>query len=315
MNDKKERSFEIKSEKNKEIISKYYEEISIYPLLTFQEEVEMSKRIRLLKNKISNKDSVSNDQKVSEIDLKSFEQEVIYLKQKITQANLRLVVSIAKRYKSSGLNLLDLISEGNLGLISAVDHYDYSKGCRFSTYGTWWIKQSIMKAISDKSKDVKLPVHIQSRIKNYSVTKNYLTQKLQREPTNIELSKSMHTTIKKVAQVIMLTQDTSSLNAVFENDSGSMIDVIQDIHSPDPFDQAYDSNIKDIFKNVLNKLSDKEKSIITLRYGFNGLKPLTLEETGVHMGLTRERIRQIQKGACLKMRRLKVIKELEVYVG
>ncbi len=308
MNDKRDKTLEIKSEKNKDIISKYYEEISVYPLLSSEEEVEMSKRMMILKNIISGKDSIS------EIDLKSHEQEIIYLKQKITQSNLRLVVSIAKRYKSSGLGLLDLISEGNLGLISAVDHFDYSKGCRFSTYGTWWIKQSIMKAISDKSKDVKLPIHIQSRIKNYSNSKNSLIQKLQREPTNIELSESMHTTVKKVAQVIMLTQDTSSLNAVFENDSSTMLDVIQDVHSPDPFDLAYDTNVHDIFDNVLNKLTVKEKEIITLRYGFNGLKPLTLEETGAHMGLTRERIRQIQKGACLKMSKLKVVKELEVYV-
>lgn len=289
-----------------DLLTKYYSDISKFDLLNSDEEIEIAKRYSFLKDQINGLSVSTTDKN----DIQSFKQEYDYLRKKMSQSNLRLVVSIAKKYLNRGLGLLDLISEGNIGLFDAIEHFDYTKGCRFSTYATWWIKQAILRAISNTSRNIRIPVHIKNSLNSYSAVKHYLSEKLQRKPSLEEISIAMNTTVEKLSQLIMQTQSITSLNTVIDEEDTTVQELTPDLNSPEPFDFACHENVSEIISSVIDKLTEREKEVISLRFGFSGEKPKTLEETGQLLGLTRERIRQIQVKALDKMRRLRVIKEL-----
>lgn len=297
----KERRVDLNSENG--LLEIYLNKISKHKLLKVQEEIDMSKRMDILIILIADDNSNSNEKRFYRIELDT-------IREKMIKANLRLVVSIAKRYQKRGLSLLDLINEGNIGLIESIEKFNCNKGCKFATYSTWWIKQAVSKAVSDKSREIRLPIHVQKSMKNYYYVMNHLTQKLQREPTHEEISQHMHVSRSKVTKILTASQEPSSLDSVLDDNTTTLSDLIPDIHSSEPFEKVYELDLKDMFTKALSRLTEKESKIITLRYGLNGSKPHTLQDTGLLVGLTRERVRQIQELAIRKMRKFKRIREL-----
>jgi len=294
----------------------YLKNISQYKLLNISDEIELSERMDYIKNQLKQLDDLLDKEELTFKDhydrKKIYEYELDAIKEKMIQANLRLVVSIAKKYQHRGLSLLDLINEGNIGLIEAVDRFDYTKGCRFSTYGTWWIRQAVIKSIADKGRVIRIPIHMLNTIKKcYFVTK-HLTQEFQRDPTPEEISDYLNISPDKVKEILSLSQETASLDSTVDDDNATKLsDLIKDTTTLEPFDAVFKSSLKDRITQVLEELSDREKKIIQLRFGLNGEEALTLEETGHIMGITRERVRQIQEKAKSKLRHIKIIKDFE----
>ncbi|QEN05772.1 RNA polymerase sigma factor RpoD/SigA [Thiospirochaeta perfilievii] len=294
----------------------YLKNISQYKLLNISDEIELSERMDYIKNQLKQLDDLLDKEELTFKDhydrKKIYEYELDAIKEKMIQANLRLVVSIAKKYQHRGLSLLDLINEGNIGLIEAVDRFDFTKGCRFSTYGTWWIRQAVIKSIADKGRVIRIPIHMLNTIKKcYFVTK-HLTQEFQRDPTPEEISDYLNISPDKVKEILSLSQETASLDSTVDDDNATKLsDLIKDTTTLEPFDAVFKSSLKDRITQVLEELSDREKKIIQLRFGLNGEEALTLEETGHIMGITRERVRQIQEKAKSKLRHIKIIKDFE----
>ena len=299
----------------------YLRQIAGYPLLTLQEEREIAKRIQSIREELdrierfledgSDPTGVRTGVSADEVSIKeSLEQELRQHKNHMINANLRLVVSVAKKYQHRGLNLLDLIDEGNIGLIEAVERFDHSKGCRFSTYATWWIRQAIVKSLADKGRTIRIPVHMLNTIKNYYFVAKELTQELGRDPENEELSDYMNIPSGKVNQIIQLSQDTTSLDVTVDDDNYTRLsDLIEDENSAEPFETVFESTLQDTISAVLQELSRREMRIIELRFGLSGEGPLTLEETGKVLGITRERVRQIQEKTINKLRNSAVIQD------
>lgn len=294
----------------------YLKNISKYKLLSVEDEVELSERMEYIRSQLSKLDDKLDNEELTFKDhydrKKIYEQEFDSIKEKMIQANLRLVVSIAKKYQHRGLSLLDLINEGNIGLIEAVERFDYTKGCRFSTYGTWWIRQAVIKSIADKGRVIRIPIHMLNTIKKcYFVTK-HLTQEYQRDPTPEEISDYLNISTEKVKEILSLSQETASLDSTVDEDNATKLsDLIKDDNSCEPFDAVYKISLKERINQVLDELSEREKKIIQLRFGLDGEQALTLEETGHIMGITRERVRQIQEKAKSKLRHVKIIKDFE----
>ncbi len=272
---------------NDDPVKQYLREIGIYPLLSFDEEVELAQ-------KIETGDPLA--------------------RKKLTESNLRLVVSIAKKYIGRGLSLLDLIQEGNLGLIKAVEKFDYKKGYKFSTYATWWIRQSITRAISDQSRTIRIPVHMSEHINRTYKMQKQLTQELEREPTEEELAEALGIDVYKVREIIRVSADPISLDLpVGEEDGTNYGDFIKDDQSPDPEAATTNSDLRKQILTILDTLQEREREVIILRYGLNDGIPRTLEEVGKQFHVTRERIRQIEAKAIRKIQQPSRIKYLQDY--
>lgn len=255
----------------------YLREISKTPLLTVEEEIELADRI-----KNGDKDARSH----------------------MIRANLRLVVKIAQDYSGYGLPVADLISEGNIGLMKAVERFDPEKGGKLSTYAAWWIKQSIKRALANQSKTIRLPVHMVDKIAKMRRISTLLAEALGREPTDEELADEIGLPRRKMAMLKQASQRPTSLDApINEGESTEFGDVIGDERAANPLDSLTDKNLHGELDGLLSVLDDRERRIIDERFGLNGKKPLTLEEVGREFGVTRERIRQLQNSALTKMRR------------
>lgn len=269
-------------------------EIGKTPLLTSEEEVRLAKII-------------------AESDGKSPEAQEA--KEKLIQANLRLVVSIAKRYSGRGMSFPDLIQEGNIGLIRAVEKFDYTKGYKFSTYATWWIRQAITRAIADQGRTIRIPVHMVETINRLVKTSSQLLQELGREPTLEELAKAMDMPVERVSEIIRIAPEPLSLETpIGEEEDSHLADFIQDQESVSPDDAASQQLLRERIVEVLSELSPRERDVLRMRFGLDDGYPRTLEEVGRHFNVTRERIRQIEAKAIKKLRHAKRRKKLEEYL-
>lgn len=300
---------------DKDPLAVYLKQIARYPLLSSVQEQELGENINRGKEKI-----VQLNQQLEESarpnkslmrELSLAETELRELKNRMINCNLRLVVSIAKRYQYRGMSLLDMIDEGNIGLIEAVERFDYTRGCRFSTYGTWWIRQAIIKSLADKGRVIRIPIHMLNTIKKcYFVAKN-MTQELGRDPSNEEIASYMKLPHAKVQEIMKFSQDTTSLDTHVDSESSTKLsDLIRDENSMEPFEQVFNATLQDTLEQVLTNLSHREKQIIKLRFGLTGDGPRTLQETGKVLGITRERVRQIQEKAMQKLRNHKSVQQL-----
>ena len=270
----------------------YLREIGKIPLLNSEEELELAQKV------------VAGDKRA---------------KDKMAEANMRLVVSIAKRYSGRGLDFLDLIQEGNTGLLRAVEKFDPDKGFKFSTYATWWIRQAITRAIADQARTIRIPVHMVETINKLLRTQRRMTQELNREPTIEELAKELEMEPEKVEYVIKIKQDITSLDAGVgrdgEDEDSVLADFIEDEDTVTPEESATNQLLKEQVQAVLSTLSDREQKIIKMRFGLENGKSHTLEEVGQEFAVTRERIRQIEAKALAKLRKHKDAKKLHEYLG
>jgi RNA polymerase primary sigma factor len=285
----------------------YLKQIARHPLLVLGEEKTIGQGIEAAQHELerlklrASRRRIGYREYVREKVL--VEGELVRLKSRMINANLRLVVSIAKRYQYRGLSLLDLIDEGNIGLIEAVERFDYKRGCRFTTYGTWWIRQAIIKALADKGRMIRIPIHMLNTIKKCYLVAKHLTQELGRSPSDAELARYMNVNVDKIKQVEKLAQEITSLDLPVDDDNLTRLaDLIRDNDAPDPFEQAFVLALQDTLQQVLHRLKRREARIIRLRFGLNGEGPYSLEETGRLLGITRERVRQIQEKAMAKLR-------------
>ncbi len=267
----------------------YLREIGKIHLLSFEEELELAKEV------------LENNEEA---------------KQKLAESNLRLVVSIAKKYVGRGMLFLDLIQEGNMGLIKAVEKFDYSKGYKFSTYATWWIRQAITRAIADQARTIRIPVHMVETINKLIRTSRHLLQLMGREPTPEELAKEMDISVEKVMEIQKIAQDPVSLETpIGEEDDSHLGDFIEDDDSPAPHDAAAYTLLKEQLEEVMSTLTPREAKVLKLRFGLEDGKARTLEEVGRQFEVTRERIRQIEAKALRKLRHPSRSKRLKDYMN
>ncbi len=276
--------------KNDSPVRRYFDEVEAGPLLSREEEKELAKRIE------------QGDEEARE---------------KLASANLRLVISIAKKYRGYGLPFLDIIQEGNIGLMKAIDKFDWRKGYKFSTYATWWIRQAILKALNNESRTVRVPSHVSSLNRKIDKYINSYKEETGEKPTNEQIAEELDVEVRKIRNARRAKKESVSLDKPLreeEGDSEALGDVLADDDSPQPEREAFGDMLEDRLKGLLNKaLSDREKQILKLRYGLEDYQPLTLEEVGDVFDISRERVRQLQDRAINKLKDPKFKEQLEVY--
>ena len=297
-------------------IGMYLKEMSRVPLLTAEEELDLAIRIEMGRQAEQKKNNLTGRQAASKRrQLNAIIDDGQRAREHLIKANTRLVVSVAKRYMGSGVAFLDLIQEGNLGLIKAIKKYDYKRGFRFSTYATWWIRQTITRAISDQSRTIRIPVHMTDRIRQIYKANHQLEQKLGRQPTIEELAEKVDMSVAKVQWIMKVSWLPLSLESpVGDEDDSELGHFIEDEDSPTPLQSAYQSMLKDKMEEILSSLSPREARVLSLRYGLDDGTTYTLEEVGQKFGLTRERIRQIEGRALRQLRHPKRARQLKDYL-
>ena len=304
----------------------YLKEIGKVPLLSADEEIELAQnmedgavaieKINVLKGRI---DGASDEQKAEiKEEIKTLQRDVdkgADAKKRLAEANLRLVVSIAKRYVGRGMLFLDLIQEGNLGLIKAVEKFDYKKGYKFSTYATWWIRQAITRAIADQARTIRIPVHMVETINKLIRVSRQLLQELGREPSPEEIAKEMSMPVDRVREILKISQEPVSLETpIGEEEDSHLGDFIKDDNVPVPADAAAFTLLKEQLEEVLGTLTEREQKVLTLRFGLEDGRARTLEEVGKEFNVTRERIRQIEAKALRKLRHPSRSRKLKDYL-
>jgi len=304
----------------------YLKEIGKVPLLSADEEIELAQnmedgavateKINVLKGRI---DGASEEEKAEiKEEIKTLQKDVdkgADAKKRLAEANLRLVVSIAKRYVGRGMLFLDLIQEGNLGLIKAVEKFDYKKGYKFSTYATWWIRQAITRAIADQARTIRIPVHMVETINKLIRVSRQLLQELGREPSPEEIAKEMNMPVERVREILKISQEPVSLETpIGEEEDSHLGDFIKDDNVPVPADAAAFTLLKEQLEEVLGTLTEREQKVLTLRFGLEDGRARTLEEVGKEFNVTRERIRQIEAKALRKLRHPSRSRKLKDYL-
>lgn len=288
----------------------YLKQISRYALLSPQEELRLADTIHGLKTKIrALGDELAlcpEKEKEYACQIERLQEELRLEKNKMVQANLRLVVSVAKKYQHRGLSLIDLIDEGNIGLLEAVDRFEASRNCRFSTYGIWWIRQAIIKGIADKGRIIRMPVHMLNTINKCFMIAKQLTQEYGHEPSCLELSEYIGETPEKIEEYMKLAQETSSLDTTIDESSPSVLgDLLSTDENEQQVENVFSAMLSETINSVLKEFSEREMAIIKLRFGLDGRTPMTLSETGRVLGITRERVRQIQEKMLEKLKESK----------
>ena len=304
----------------------YFKEIGKVPLLSADEEIELAQnmedgavaieKINVLKGRL---DGASEEEKAEiKEEIKTLQRDVdkgADAKKRLAEANLRLVVSIAKRYVGRGMLFLDLIQEGNLGLIKAVEKFDYKKGYKFSTYATWWIRQAITRAIADQARTIRIPVHMVETINKLIRVSRQLLQELGREPSPEEIAKEMSMPVERVREILKISQEPVSLETpIGEEEDSHLGDFIKDDNVPVPADAAAFTLLKEQLEEVLGTLTEREQKVLTLRFGLEDGRARTLEEVGKEFNVTRERIRQIEAKALRKLRHPSRSRKLKDYL-
>lgn len=304
----------------------YLKEIGKVPLLSADEEIELAQnmedgavateKINVLKGRLNG----ASEEEKAEIkeEIKTLQRDVdkgADAKKRLAEANLRLVVSIAKRYVGRGMLFLDLIQEGNLGLIKAVEKFDYKKGYKFSTYATWWIRQAITRAIADQARTIRIPVHMVETINKLIRVSRQLLQELGREPSPEEIAKEMNMPVERVREILKISQEPVSLETpIGEEEDSHLGDFIKDDNVPVPADAAAFTLLKEQLEEVLGTLTEREQKVLTLRFGLEDGRARTLEEVGKEFNVTRERIRQIEAKALRKLRHPSRSRKLKDYL-
>ena len=305
----------------------YLKEIGKVPLLSAEEEIELAKKmeagavaeekISLLKTRMQESEDDAEKEEIK-AEIKELQKEVDWgddAKKRLAEANLRLVVSIAKRYVGRGMLFLDLIQEGNLGLIKAVEKFDYRKGYKFSTYATWWIRQAITRAIADQARTIRIPVHMVETINKLIRVSRQLLQELGREPSPEEIAAEMNMPVDRVREILKISQEPVSLETpIGEEEDSHLGDFIKDDNGPVPADAAAFTLLKEQLEEVLGTLTEREQKVLTLRFGLEDGRARTLEEVGKEFNVTRERIRQIEAKALRKLRHPSRSRKLKDYL-
>ena len=293
----------------------YLNEIGRYPLLTAQQEVELAMQMEAGRRA---QERLDIDESLAEEDRSFLEHEIEMggvAHGKLVQSNLRLVVALARRYVGRGMALLDLIQEGNVGLMRAVERFDYRRGFKFSTYATWWIRQAISRAIADQGRTIRMPIHVLDAVNKLTRTQRELTQVLGRAPTFEELAEDLDLEVTRVVELQRIALDTVSLESPVGDDAdGTLGDLVEDVDSERPADVATFSSLQDQLAAALEGLNDREREVLIMRFGLADGRTRTLEEVGSHFNVTRERIRQLETKALAKLRHPDKSGKLEGYL-
>jgi RNA polymerase primary sigma factor len=309
--------FDLSAISSDDTVGLYLKEMARVPLLTLEEEVDLAKRIETGKRaekKLAKTNGRGSTDKKAE--LQDLIQDASSARDHLIKANTRLVVSIAKKYMGRGVPFLDLIQEGNLGLMKAVEKFDYHRGYRFSTYATWWIRQTITRAIADQGRTIRVPVHMSDRIRRLYKIAHQLEQSMGRKPTPEEIAEVMDTDPRKVQWMMRVSWRPLSLETpVGEDEDSELGSFVEDEGTPTPTQSAYQHLLRDKIEDVLSTLSPREARILRLRFGLHNGRSYTLEEVGQKFGLTRERIRQIEGKALRRLRHPRRARQLRDYLG